>query len=73
MLDILDRLQAENGLVRLVLSNGMIAYGKPDCIVYDEYGDGDEVYKMIRFEPLNETQAVHLRLHDIAEYTRCNG
>lgn len=73
MLDILDRLQAENGLVRLVLCNGEIMCGKPDCIVYEKYGDGDEVYKMLRFEPHSEHQAVYLRMNDIAEYTRCNG
>lgn len=68
MIDILDRLQAEEGFVRLVLNTGIIMFGKPDCIVYDEDENGDEVVKKLRFEPWGEPYAVYFGLDDIAEY-----
>lgn len=36
MIDILDELQDVDGYVQLVLKNGEIQFGKPDCIVYGE-------------------------------------
>ena len=68
MIDILDRLQDEEGYVRLVLSSGIIVFGKPDCIVFDD--EGDEVIKRIRFEPWNGIYAVYYGIDDIKEYDR---
>lgn len=66
--DILDKLQDEEGFVRLVLASGEIVYGKPDCITYDEDQNGFDTIKDIRFEPWFGTRAVYYRLEDIASY-----
>lgn len=68
VIDILDRLRAEKGFVRLVLASGEIVFGKPDCIVYDEDENGDEVIKQIRFEQWGETYAKYYGIDDIKEF-----
>ena len=68
MMDILDKLQSENGYVRLVMASGEIMFGKPDCIVYDEDENGDEIIKKIRFETWGEPYADYFGTDDIAEY-----
>lgn len=68
MLDILDKLQEEQGYVRLVLTSEEITFGMPDCIVYDEDEDGDETIKKIRFEPWGEQYAVYYGVNDIKAF-----
>lgn len=68
MMDILDKLQSEDGYVRIVMSSGAIMFGKPDCIVYDEDENGDEIIKKIRFETWGEPYADYFGIDDIAEY-----
>ena len=69
VIDILDRLRAHKGFVRLVLESGEIVYGKPDCIVYDEDENGDEVIKLIRFEQRGKMFAKYYGVDDIREFT----
>ena len=67
-LDILDRLEEENGFVRLTLSSGEIVYGEPKCIVYDEDEEGWETIKNIMFEPYFATNPVFYKIEDITKY-----
>lgn len=68
MIDILDKLQAVDGYVRLVLKSGEIVFGKPDCIVYDEDEDGYDTIKSIRFEPWENEYAKYYKEEDIQDF-----
>lgn len=67
-IDILDRLQVQKGYVRLILANGEIVFGKPDCIVYDDDENGEDVIKQIRFEQWDEYYAKYYGVDDIREF-----
>lgn len=67
-IDILDKLQDEEGFVRLVLASGEIVFGRPQCIVYDEDEDGWETIKMIMVEPWFGLHNVFYKLEDIESY-----
>ena len=67
-IDILDRLQVQKGYVRLILASGVVVFGKPDCIVFDEDENGDEVIKRIRFEQWDEIYAQYYGVDDIKEF-----
>ena len=69
-IDVPDRLQAEKEYVRLVLVSGKTVYGKPDCIVWDEDENGDELEKRIRFETWGEPYAKYYGVEDIRCYER---
>ena len=68
MIDVLDELQAVDGYVQLVLKNGEIQFGKPDCIVYDEDKEGFDTIKTIRFVPWNSTYAVYYKEDEIQNF-----
>lgn len=70
-IDILDRLQAENGTVRLFLRNGDSIIGEPDCIVYDEDEEGYDTIKQIRFEPQDSEFAMYYTEEEIHHYEPC--
>ena len=67
-LDILDRLQDEEGFVRLVLTSGEITFGKPKSIVYDEDEEGWETIKTIMFEPFMGEHMMFYGLDDVESY-----
>ena len=71
MIDVLDKLQAVDGYVRLILKSGEIVFGKPDCIVYDEDEDGYDTIKTIRFEPIGNEYAKYYKEEDIQEFNEC--
>ena len=73
MIDILDKLQAVDGYVRLVLKSGEIIFGKPDCIVYDEDEDGYDTIKKIRFEPWGGTYAIYYTIDEIESFDEYEG
>lgn len=68
MIDILDKLQAVDGFVRLVLTSGEIIFGKPDCIVYDEDEEGYDTIKTIRFEPWGNEHARYFKEEEVKEF-----
>lgn len=72
MIDILDRLQDEDGYVRLVLKSGKIVFGIPQCIVYDEDDEGWETVKQIMFDPWDGLHSVFYKEEDIESYDTCN-
>lgn len=72
MIDILDKLQSVNGYVRLVLKNGEIQFGKPDCIVYDEDEEGFDTIKTIRFEPWDGIYALYYKADEIQSFDEVN-
>jgi len=67
-IDILDRLQEEDGFVRMVLASGKILFCKPKCIVYDEDCDGWETDKQIMVEPFGFENMMYFREEDIQSY-----
>lgn len=71
MIDILDKLQAVNGYVRLVLKSGEIMFGKPDCVVWDEDEDGYDTIKTIRFEPFEGGFAKYFKMEDVESFDEC--
>lgn len=71
MIDILDKLQAVNGYVRLVLTSGEIVFGKPDCVVWDEDEEGYDTIKNIRFEPFEGGFAKYFKVEDIESFDEC--
>jgi len=71
LIDILDKLQAVKGFVRLVLKSGEIMFGKPDCIVYDEDKNGYDTIKKIRFEPWMGGNAKYFKIDEIENFDEC--
>lgn len=67
-IDILDRLQDEEGYVRLTLVNGQTVYGLPQCVVFDEDEDGWETIKRLYFEALPDYRPYFWGTEDIASY-----
>ena len=70
-IDILDRLQEENGFVRLVLASGEIVFGRPQCIVYDEDDEGWDTIKTIMFDPWGGPHLVFYKEEDIKSFNPC--
>lgn len=66
--DILDRLQEEEGYVRLHLSNGKTLCGLPQCVVYDEDENGWDTVKSIMFDPYPFDHSIFLSATEIASY-----
>ena len=67
-IDIVDRLQDEEGFVRIVLTSGEVVFGMPLCIVYDEDEDGWETIKTIMVRPWFGLHNAFYRLEDIESY-----
>ena len=67
-LDILDKLQDANSYVRLVLIDGVVEYGYPHCIVYEEDEDGYETIKTIRFIPYFGIHDKYYKEHEIKSF-----
>ena len=68
MITIIDKLQNIDSHVRLVLSNGEIMFGKPDCIVHEEDDEGWETIPMLRFEPWEIGRALYFKAEDIESF-----
>lgn len=69
MIDILDKLAARKGFVRLDLTNGESVFGRPDCIVFEEDEEGWDTIKHIRFEPFDSPYAQYYQAHEIKSVT----
>lgn len=67
-IDILDRLQEEEGYIRLVLTDGRIIYGLAQCVVYDEDENGWDTEKRIMLEPYPYGNSRFFGIDDIASY-----
>lgn len=67
-LDIIDRLDAEDGFVRLVLKSDGIEYGQPLCIIYNEDENGFDTKKRILFQPYFGLHSKDYGLEDIESY-----
>ena len=52
-LDIIDRLDNEEGLVKLVLKSGRVVYGRPLLVDWSEDEEGWDTIKGILFKPYN--------------------
>ena len=70
-IDILDKLQEEEGYVRLVLRSGEIVFGRPQCIVYDEDDEGWETVKTLMFELWESRKMTFYKPEDIESYDQC--
>ena len=71
MIDILDELQDVNGYVKVLLRSGIILYGVPDCVEFDDDEETGEIIKSICFIPMNKQYMYYLREDDIESYTKC--
>ena len=52
-LDIIDRLDNEDGFVKLVLRSGRVVYGRPLLVDWSEDDEGWDTIKGILFKPYN--------------------
>lgn len=67
-LDIIDRLDAEEGYVQLTLKTGGIEFGQPVCISYNEDENGWDTIKRIIFKPYFGLHSKDYGLDDIESY-----
>ena len=71
MIDILDELQDVNGYVKVLLRSGIILYGVPDCVEFDDDEETGEIIKSILFFPMNKKYVYNLTENDIVSFTEC--
>ena len=71
MIDILDELQDVNGCVQVLLRSGIILYGVPDCVEFDDDEETGEIIKSILFFPMNKKYVYNLTEDDIVSFTEC--
>ena len=71
MIDILDELQDVNGYVKVLLRSGIILYGVPDCVEFDDDEETGEIIKSILFFPMNKKYVYNLTEDDIVSFTEC--
>lgn len=67
-LDIIDKLDGEDGFVQLVLKSGGIEFGTPVCIIYNEDEEGFDTIKRILFMPYFGLHSIDYGLDDIESY-----
>lgn len=67
-LDIIDRLDAEEGYVQLLLKSGGYEFGMPLCIIYNEDENGFDTKKRILFRPYFGLHSKDYGLDDIVSY-----
>lgn len=68
VLDIIDKLDGEEGFVELVLKSGEVVLGEPLCIIYNEDEDGWDTIKRILFKPYFGLYSRDYGLDDIVSY-----
>jgi len=67
-LDIIDKLDGEEGFVQLILKNGKIELGEPICIIYNDDENGIPTDKRILFQPYLGVHSKDYGLNDIESY-----
>lgn len=67
-LDIIDKLDGEEGFVELVLKSGDVQYGEPLGIIYNEDEEGWDTVKRILFKPYLGLHSKDYELDDIVSY-----
>ncbi|MBR3715833.1 MAG: hypothetical protein IKM18_08000 [Clostridia bacterium] len=67
-LDIIDKLDGEEGFVELVLKSGGVEFGEPLGIIYNEDENGWDTIKRILFKPYFGLHSKDYGLDDIASY-----
>lgn len=68
ILDIIDKLDGEEGFVELVLKSGENQYGEPLSIIYNEDEDGWDTIKRILFKPYMGSHYIDYGLDDIISF-----
>ena len=67
-LDIIDKLDGEEGFVELILKSGDVVFGEPLGIIYNEDEDGWDTIKRILFKPHLGLYSKDYGLDDIVSY-----
>ena len=67
-LDIIDRLEAAESYVKLVLKNGQVDYGFTDTVFFNEDDNGWETIKRIYFQSYFSPVMVDYGLEDIETF-----
>lgn len=71
-LDIVDMLESEEGFVRLVLNSGVVEYGEPLEIIFDEDDKGMDTIKTLVFKPYFGRNEHYYGVADIEAYEPCD-
>lgn len=71
-LDIIDKLDNEDGFVKLVLTSGKVVYGRPLMVDWLEDENGWDTIKRIAFKPYNSEFERDYGLEDIVSYEPIN-